>query len=81
MPAPRKHTDHAESQRAHVQRQWASGLALWGAKNMPPVSPIPSIPSGERWRELLQAIVYEKEAHRDDLSAAGVRSLGRRTDL
>jgi hypothetical protein len=44
---------------------------------MPPVSPIPSMPSGERWRELLQAIVYEKEAHRDDLSAAGVRSLDR----
>jgi hypothetical protein len=81
MPTPRKHTGHAARQRGYERREKASGLALLAAKNMPPVSPIPSMPSGERWRELLQAIVYEKEAHRDDLSAAGVRSLGRRTDL
>jgi hypothetical protein len=75
MPTPRKYANHAQRQRAYVQRQKAAQLAAIAAKNMPAGAPIPTMPSIARWRALarqaesiLTTLQTEMEDYRDERS-------------
>jgi hypothetical protein len=77
MPTPRKHANHAQRQRAYLQRQKAAQAAAMAAKNMPACAAIPTMPSTARWRALalqaqtiLETIQAEMEDYRDDRSDA-----------
>ena len=77
MPTPRKHRDRAERQRAYRQRQQAARVAEIRSKNLPPVAPISSMPSGARWNALihlalvlLRTVHEEMQTYHDDRSEA-----------
>ena len=75
MPTPRKHANHAQRQRAYIERQKAAQLAASAAKNTPARAAIPTMPSTARWRALakqaqtiLNALHSEMEDYRDERS-------------
>jgi hypothetical protein len=77
VPTPRKYANPAMRQRAYRTRCEAVRIQALQAKNLPPVSPIPAMPSQARWRALIReaaAIVgtvqKEMESYRDERSEA-----------
>jgi hypothetical protein len=74
MPTPRKYANHAQRQRAYVERQKAARLAAISAKNTPAAA-IATMPSKARWKALtlqaqaiLQTLQTEMEIYRDERS-------------
>jgi hypothetical protein len=75
MPTPRKHANHAQRQRAYIERQKAAQLAALADKNTPAGAAIPTMPSTARWRALakqaqtiLKALHSEMEDYWDERS-------------
>jgi hypothetical protein len=77
MPTPRKHANHAQRQRAYLERKKTAQLAALAAKNTPAGAAIPTMPSRARWKALvgqaqtiLKALQTERETYRDQRSEA-----------
>ena len=77
MPTPRKHANHAQRQRAYLERQKAALRALIAAKNIPVGAAVRAIPSTLRWKALseqaqniLQTLQSEMDAYHDERSEA-----------
>ena len=75
MPTPRKYANHAQRQRAYLERQKAAQLAAIAAKDTPARAAIPTMPSKARWKALhrqaqtiLTTLQTEMETYRDDRS-------------
>jgi len=75
MPTPRKYANHAQRQRAYLERQKAAQLAAISAKNTPAGAAIPTMPSKARWKSLreqaqtiLTTLQAEMETYRGDRS-------------
>ena len=69
MPQQRRYADNAARQQAYRARQDQARRADLQAKGLPPVSPLPTLPSQARW----QALVSRALLAIDDAEAAGRR--------
>jgi len=77
MPTIRKYHNAAEKQAAYRQRTLAAAASARAAHNLPPLSPVPTIPSYRRWNamtanalELLSRVQDEMRTYADERSEA-----------
>ncbi len=66
MPTPKIYSSPAEKSRAQRERERERRVAEQAAKGLPPVAPIPTMPSRPRWTAQVAAAVAFLEASRDE---------------
>ncbi len=69
MPQQRRHQDNAAKQRAYRARQAQARCAEQQAKGLPPVAPLPTLPSRSRWQALLTQAQLALQTARDEMQA------------
>jgi hypothetical protein len=69
MPQQRRYADNAARQQAYRARQDQARRADLQAKGLPPVSPLPTLPSQARWQALISRARLSLETARDEMQA------------
>jgi hypothetical protein len=69
MPQQRRYADNAARQQAYRARQEQARRADLQAKGLPPVAPLPTLPSQARWQALISRARLALETARDEMQA------------
>src|SRR5664280_2292657 len=69
MPQQQRYADNAARHQAYRARQDQARRADLQAKGLPPVSPLPTLPSQARWQALISRARLSLETARDEMQA------------
>lgn len=67
MPQPKRYENPAQRQQAYRRRTAAARRAQLGARSLPPLPAIPTMPGRHRWKALLELAEWALETARDEM--------------